>query len=70
MTSEIRRILFFSTIDSIDVLINNAGKLVNKAFLDINRADLEECYNVNVMGVIETVSSSFTKNVDISYRQH
>ncbi len=51
----------FSTIDSIDVLINNAGKLVNKAFLDINRADLEECYNVNVMGVIETVQAALPK---------
>ena len=51
----------FSKINSIDVLINNAGKLVNKPFLDLSRNDLEECYNVNVMGVIETVQAALPK---------
>ena len=54
-------ISIFKEIDSIDILINNAGKLVNKPFLDINRTDLEECYNVNVIGVIQTVQAALLK---------
>ncbi len=35
----------------IDVLINNAGKLLNKPFLDTDMASFEEVYRVNVFGV-------------------
>ena len=37
----------------VDVLINNAGKLLNKPFQDITTRDFEEVYKVNVFGVAE-----------------
>jgi NAD(P)-dependent dehydrogenase (short-subunit alcohol dehydrogenase family) len=51
----------FQTIDSIDVLINNAGKLVNKPFTELTREDLEGCYNVNIIGVMETTQAAVAK---------
>lgn len=36
------------SIESIDVLINNAGSLINKPFLEISSAEFEEVYKVNV----------------------
>ena len=51
----------FTQFDSIDILINNAGKLVNKPLLEIDRSDLEDCYNVNVIGVIQTVQAALPK---------
>ncbi len=35
----------------VDVLINNAGFLVNKAFTDLSMADFQKSYEVNVFGV-------------------
>ncbi|MDX1327092.1 MAG: SDR family oxidoreductase [Arenibacter sp.] len=35
----------------VDILINNAGKLVNKPFLETSMEELEEVYRVNVFGV-------------------
>ncbi len=37
----------------VDVLINNAGCLINKPFTDLTRKDFEQVYNVNVFGVAE-----------------
>lgn len=37
----------------VDVLINNAGKLLNKPFQEISTRDFEEVYKVNVFGVAE-----------------
>ena len=37
----------------VDILINNAGKLVNKPFSEISTQDFEEVYKVNVFGVAE-----------------
>ncbi|WP_438425310.1 SDR family NAD(P)-dependent oxidoreductase [Aquimarina macrocephali] len=37
----------------VDVLINNAGKLLNKPFSEISTQDFEEVYKVNVFGVAE-----------------
>ena len=37
--------------NTIDVLINNAGSLVNKPFLDLSSAEFEEVYKVNVFAV-------------------
>ena len=42
----------FDEIQSIDILINNAGKLINKPFTELSREEIEECYNVNILGVI------------------
>ena len=51
----------FSELESIDILINNAGVLVNKPFLELSREDLETCYSVNVMSVMETVQAAVPK---------
>ncbi|MCB0373008.1 MAG: SDR family oxidoreductase [Muricauda sp.] len=37
----------------VDVLINNAGRLVNKPFQQISREEFENVYKVNVFGVAE-----------------
>jgi len=34
----------------INIVINNAGALVNKPFRDISRKELQMCYDVNVLG--------------------
>ena len=41
----------------IDVLINNAGKLINKSFKDLSKDDLYDIYDVNVFGVISLIQS-------------
>jgi short-subunit dehydrogenase len=51
----------FSSIDSIDILINNAGYLVNKPFLEITHDDMIMSYKVNVTGVMETVQAAIAK---------
>ncbi len=51
----------FADIEQIDVLINNAGVLVNKPFTELSRSDLERCYNVNILGVIETTQAALSK---------
>ncbi|WP_347373185.1 SDR family oxidoreductase [Aequorivita sp. Q41] len=43
---------------SVDILINNAGYLVNKAFSEITSEEFKKCYQVNVFGVV-----SLTKTV-------
>tara|TARA_B100001057_G_scaffold113900_1_gene112222 strand:- start:3054 stop:3728 length:675 start_codon:yes stop_codon:yes gene_type:complete len=40
-----------SSFRSIDVLINNAGSLINKPFLEISSSEFEEVYKVNVFAV-------------------
>lgn len=37
----------------VDILINNAGKLINKAFTDLSSEDFLEVYKVNVFAVAE-----------------
>ncbi len=37
----------------IDILINNAGKLINKPFTELSAEDFQEVYNVNVFAVAE-----------------
>ncbi|MGB5206057.1 SDR family NAD(P)-dependent oxidoreductase [Eudoraea sp.] len=39
--------------DTVDILINNAGQLLNKPFLQTTRKEFEEIYKVNVFGVAE-----------------
>ena len=51
----------FSSIDQIDILVNNAGKLVNKAFTDLSHEDIQLCYQINVIGVMETVQAALPK---------
>ncbi|WP_222984948.1 SDR family NAD(P)-dependent oxidoreductase [Flagellimonas meishanensis] len=42
---------FLETWDRVDVLINNAGKLLNKPFLETSQEEFEAVYKVNVFGV-------------------
>ena len=51
----------FADVPKIDILINNAGKLVNKPFLELTQADLDACYQVNVIGVMQTVQGLLPK---------
>ena len=39
----------------VDILINNAGKLLHKPFLEISKEEFEEVYRVNVFGLAETI---------------
>lgn len=51
----------FKTIDQVDILINNAGKLVNKPFLNLTPEDIKNCYQVNAIGVMQTVQAAVPK---------
>lgn len=42
----------------VDILINNAGKLVNKPFTEITASEFEEVYKVNVFGVAEITKTA------------
>ena len=46
---------FFNQTDSIDILINNAGLLLNKPFLEITQAEIEEVLQVNYIAVIKAI---------------
>lgn len=50
VTEDLNRIL--SEVNSVDILINNAGKLVNKPFLELTKAEIEACYQTNAIGVM------------------
>jgi 3-oxoacyl-[acyl-carrier protein] reductase len=54
----------FNSLTKIDILINNAGKLIKKPFLELTTEDLESSYQVNVIGVMETVQSAVPKMVE------
>ncbi len=41
--------------EQVDILINNAGKLLNKPFKEISMEDFEDVYKVNVFGVAEII---------------
>ena len=36
----------------VDILINNAGKLIKKPFLELSRDEINECYQTNAVGTI------------------
>lgn len=54
---------FFDSLSSIDILINNAGKLVNKPFTELTHEDFVSCYQVNVIGVMELVQAAIPKMI-------
>ncbi|HET6224861.1 MAG TPA: SDR family oxidoreductase [Bacteroidia bacterium] len=43
------------TVSSIDLLVNNAGAILNKPFSAIKRAEMEYVYNVNVFSVMRLI---------------
>jgi len=52
----------------IDLLINNAGKLVNKPFQELSISDLDASYGTNVYGplfMVQNLNYLFTKNAHI-----
>lgn len=51
----------FKELERIDILINNAGMLVNKPFDQLTHDDFVSCYQVNVIGVMETVQAALPK---------
>lgn len=55
--------VIFKSIDKIDILVNNAGKLVNKAFLELSYADLQSSYQVNIIGVMQSVQAAVPKMI-------
>jgi len=52
---DIQKVINFiqSNWKQVDVLINNAGKLINKPFTELTAADFLDVYKVNVFGVAE-----------------
>ena len=54
----------FSSLKKIDILINNAGKLVNKPFLELSHQDILDCYQTTVIGVMETIQSALPKMLE------
>lgn len=44
-----------SEIGSIDILINNAGLLINKSFLEFSAHDIDQIFNVNLKGPIRLI---------------
>ncbi|MGB7395946.1 MAG: SDR family NAD(P)-dependent oxidoreductase, partial [Pricia sp.] len=46
---------------SVDILINNAGKLLNKPFLETSAEEFGEVYQVNVFGVAEVTKAVLPK---------
>lgn len=46
---------------TVDILINNAGKLLNKPFLETSAQEFEEVYQVNVFGVAEITKTLIPK---------
>lgn len=58
----------FKSVESIDVIINNAGLLVNKPFSEISPSDLQNMYAVNVMSpfrLIQYFHSKLSKQAHI-----
>lgn len=46
------KVLLDTEWEVVDVLVHNAGKLVNKPFLETTTQELEEVYKVNLFGVV------------------
>ncbi len=44
-----------TTMKTVDIVINNAGFLVNKPFLEITSEEFKRCYDVNVFGVASLI---------------
>ena len=50
-------VLIKSKYSNIDVLINNAGKLISKPFVDFSDSEFRSIYDVNLFGVVELIKS-------------
>ena len=52
---------FLKDWERVDVLINNAGNLLNKPFLETSQEEFEAVYKVNVFGVAEMTKTALPK---------
>lgn len=52
---------FLKKWDKVDILINNAGSLLNKPFLETSTEEFKKVYEVNVFGVAELTRSVIPK---------
>ena len=61
--TKINRVDFNSFIESsnIDVLINNAGALINKPFIELTKEDYSNIMDVNFYGVVNMIQLSIDK---------
>ena len=50
-----------------DILINNAGMLINKPFIQTTKADFESVYQVNVFGVASIIRALFSFRASSSH---
>lgn len=50
-----------SQLDSIDILINNAGYIVVKPLLELTHEEIQTAYQVNVIGVMQTIQACLPK---------
>ncbi len=50
--------LISSYFPEVDVLINNAGYLVNKPFLELTEADIQDSFATNVFGLIQSCQAT------------
>jgi len=48
-------------IDTIDILINNAGLLINKSFEELNQSDWQDSMNVNVFAPVKLIQTCLPK---------
>ena len=53
--------------NSVDILINNAGKLINKPFIETTKEDFISVYSVNVFGLAELVKLLLPSFSDTSH---
>lgn len=51
----------FTDLGTIDILINNAGYLVNKPFAEISHTDFAQSYQVNAIGPMEVTQAAVPK---------
>lgn len=49
---------------TVDIVVNNAGKLVNKPFLELTRDDIDMCYQTNAIGVMHATQFMVPKMLE------
>jgi 3-oxoacyl-[acyl-carrier protein] reductase len=50
--------LIFASIGEIDYMVNNAGKLVSKPFLELTAEEIQSCYQTNILGTMSTMQAA------------
>lgn len=56
--------LILANYATIDILINNAGCLINKPFLELTREDFKQSYEVNAISVMQTTQHVVPKMIE------